>query len=322
MNLFDESENKYYEFVARLLRDKKSYSMGEISALVEEYLPGNQDFDVIEALFSKNDGEELIFKYEDKKFHPIISADFPIRTTKIENQAAKSLLSDEYIHSFLSEGTIEKLATTLGDEYEEWNTHSIYKKNVFKNGVSESNDTYRDAIKIIADAICDNSAIVYDNIRPGKYEFRDRVVFPVKIEFSVLNDQFRICAYDVEQFRFIKMNLETMQNVRPSDQTTDEDLQQEYKIFIKENSKLVKLDVDPVGHVIERCFRIFSYYDRKARFDKEDNKYRLEVTYLKADENEVIKDILSMGSSVTVTEPRQMQKEVYRRIIAASKLYE
>lgn len=45
------------------------------------------------------------------------------------------------------------------------------------------------------------------------------------------------------------------------------------------------------------------------------------ISYLKADENEVIKNILSMGSHVVVMEPRTIQKEVYRRILAASKLY-
>lgn len=59
-----------------------------------------------------------------------------------------------------------------------------------------------------------------------------------------------------------------------------------------------------------------------AAFPKtEYHVYRLEISYLKADENEVIKNILSMGSHVVVMEPRTIQKEVYRRILAASKLY-
>ena len=66
-----------------------------------------------------------------------------------------------------------------------------------------------------------------------------------------------------------------------------------YQTFLKGNTRIVKLDIEPVDHVIERCFRIFSYYDRKARYDKQDNKYRLEISYLKFDETEIIKDILS-----------------------------
>ena len=114
--------------------------------------------------------------------------------------------------------------------------------------------------------------------------------FPVKIEFSIVNDKFRICAYEPVERRFIKMNLDTMQNLEVTEETAD----------------------------IER---VFSYYDRKARYDKEKNKYRLEISYLKADEKEVIKNILSMGPYVIVMEPRVIQKEVYGRIAEANKLY-
>ena len=137
-----------------------------------------------------------------------------------------------------------------------------------------------------------------------------------------IRDRFRLSAYEPNQHRFIKMNLDTIDNIVLTDQLCEEDLEMEYREFLKANTKSVKLDVDPVNHVIERCFRIFSYYDRKARYNKEENKYRLEITYLKFDEAEVIKDILSLGGYATVIEPRQLQKEVYRRVLAASKLYE
>ena len=159
------------------------------------------------------------------------------------------------------------------------------------------------------------------NVRPGRVEKKGALAFPVRIEYSVVNDRFRINAYEPVEMRFIKMNLDTMVNIEVSDEVTDVDLETEYAEFIKLNTKKVVLDVEPVDHIIERCFRVFSYYDRKARYDKEEHVYRLEISYLKADENEVIKNILSMGSHVVVMEPRTIQKEVYRRILAASKLY-
>lgn len=55
---------------------------------------------------------------------------------------------------------------------------------------------YEYAISIIARAIRESKAIQYDNIRPNVFEYRGESVFPVKIEFSIVNDQFRVCAYD------------------------------------------------------------------------------------------------------------------------------
>ena len=117
------------------------------------------------------------------------------------------------------------------------------------------------------------------------------------------------------------MNMETLENITLIDDVTNENLSVEYEEYLKNNTKTLVLDVEPVSHVIERCFRIFSYFDRNARYDKEENKYRLEISYLNADEGEIVKDVLSLGGYVTVIEPKQLQKKVYKRIVAARDRY-
>ena len=322
MNLFDETENKYYEFVSHLLQNNQKYSKSDINYLIAKYLSGEPDFDVIDTIFADKEGEELVFYIEDGKYKPMLGNDFPIRMGTLEQQATSSLLDDEYISNFLSDVTIAKLKECTRKVKTDWSTSQITIKNVFTGGVTEEKREYGPIISLIAKAIKEHRAIVYDNIRKNKFEFRNVSVFPVKIEFSIKNDKFRVSAYEPIQHRFIKMNLDTMYNVQLTDEISEEDLEAEYKDFLKINTRTVKLDVEPIDHVIERCFRIFSYYDRKARYDKEDGKYRLEISYLKFDEAEIIKDILSLGGYVTVIEPRQLQKEIYRRVLAASKLYE
>ena len=323
MNLFDETENKYFEFIAHLLQNGHKYSKSDINYLVEKYLTGEPDFDVTDTILATEEGEELVLYYDDVNYAPIIDANFPIRVGAIEKEALKSLLSNDYIGHFLSQETIRKLEASTKDIVCEWAPEKIAIRNVFSDGVTKQNKEYGPVISLLAKAIAEHKAIKYDNIREEKkFEYRNVSVFPVRIEFSIKNDRFRLSAYEPNQHRFIKMNLDTIDNIVLTDQLCEEDLEMEYREFLKANTKSVKLDVDPVNHVIERCFRIFSYYDRKARYNKEENKYRLEITYLKVDEAEVIKDILSLGGYATVIEPRQLQKEVYRRVLAASKLYE
>ena len=323
MKLFDETENKYYQFISLLLQNGRKYSNSDISFLINKYFSGETDFDVTDTLFANDEGQELIFYMEDGNYVPIIKNDFPIRMGTVEKQAVKSLLDDEYIKHFLLEDTIAKLASNSRDIQSDWTTTNIELKNVFSDGVTDNSREHKPIIALLAKAIKEHRAIKYDNVRREKnIEFRDVAVFPVRIEFSIKNDRFRISAYEPCQHRFIKMNLDTMENIVLTDVICQEDLELEYKEFLKLNTKVVKLDVEPVDHVIERCFRIFSYYDCKARYDKEDNKYRLEISYLRFDESEIIKDILSLGEYVTVMEPCYLQKEVYRRVLAASKLYE
>lgn len=59
MKLFDETENKYYEFVARLLQNGKSFNKKELYRLIENRLSGEPDFDVIDTIFADKEGEEI-----------------------------------------------------------------------------------------------------------------------------------------------------------------------------------------------------------------------------------------------------------------------
>lgn len=323
MNLFDETENKYYEILAYLLRQESSITHKKIDEFIGRYLPGEADFEVTEALFSAPEGEELIYmENEEGQLNPVLEEQFPIRNGRIEKEAVKSLTSNPYVSHFLTERTLEKLRQVTEYVEADWDPNDITIKNMFSNGASSTNDAYSHDIALIANAIHERKAVRYDYVRPGRVEKLSAEVYPVKIEFSLVNDRFRICAYDSEERRFIKMNLDSMRNIADTNQISDIDLLEEYKEFIRLNTKKVVLDVEPVGHVIERCFRVFSYYDRKARYDREGNKYSLEISYFKEDEKEVIKNILSMGSYVVVTEPRIVQKEVHRRIMAAAQLYE
>ena len=70
--------------------------------------------------------------------------------------------------------------------------------------------------------------------------------------------------------------------------------------------------------MIERCFRLFSFYERKAVYDREADRYSLEITYHSYDEAELIRDILSLGSSVVVMKPAGIRRKVFERIKEAA----
>lgn len=320
MNLFHETENKYYELLSLLVNKEEEFNSKKLSDYIDDYIIGECDYEVIDTLFSTNEGEETIFSYSDGVYQPVMPAKLPIRLNKIETLAARSMVENRYASHFLSKETLNKLENVASGIPVVWDINDIEIKNQYSMGVKDSKKIFEKELSIIGKAISEKRAISYDNILPGKYEYIGTVIFPVKIEYSYINDLFRITGYDEAEDRFIKVNLSTLNNIALLDDKID-DLEKEYEDFIEINTKTVEIDVDPIGHVIERCFRIFSYYDRQARFDKEENKYKLTISYLKQDENEVIRDILSLGSYVVVVQPRRIQKEVYKRILAARDNY-
>ena len=321
MNLFHETESKYYELLSYMMNDQEEYSAKEILKYVDSNIVGEGDFDVIESLFPTEEGNDTVFSLVDGKYYPVIPESLPIRVNQVEALAAKSMINNPYAKHFLSEEAISKLKNKVIGIPELWDINDIEIKNQYKYGDVDTEKSYEKELSLITRAIESHKAISYDNVRAGKYEYLGQKAFPVKIEYSFLNDLFRISVYSEEEDRFIKLNLVTMKNIKILDETFD-DLEKEYQDFIEMNTKKIELDVDPIDHVIERCFRIFSYYDRQARFDKEDNKYKLTISYLKSDENEIIRDVLSLGSYVVVMSPKRIQKEVYKRIVAARGIYD
>lgn len=320
MNLFHESENKYYELLSYLVNEQRPFSDREIIVSLDKRLGDSHDYDIEDLLFDHDPDKATVFTYNDGKYKPVLEGTLPVRTNRIENQAFRALADSFCAKQFLSEDILEKLRSVTAHIDPEWKPEDIKIKSQFAAGVSLDGTIYQETLKTIISAIGCHHAIRYDNVLPGKYEFRDSVIFPVRVEYSFINDILRICAYNKEEDRFVKLNLMSMSNVRLQEDSLD-NLEDEYKEYLELNTKKVILDVEPIGHVIERCFRIFSFYDRAARYDRDNKKYTLEIRYLKSDEAEIIRDILSLGGYVVVTEPRRIQKEVYKRILQARERY-
>ena len=320
MKLFHEAESKYYEMLTYLVNARKTFTSQELNEWVLEYCEGEIDYEVWDVLFSKKNGEEVLFKYENNAYQTMIEGKVPIRSTWVEKQAAKNLIDNKYVECFLREETIHKIKDKLKKVDIVWDETAV---NVKRRNLSDKTYDKRElytVIKTVMNAIYAEKAIVYSNTLQDGTVFRNVSVFPVKIEYSLQNDMFRVAAYEPEEERFIRMDLSTMEDVSISDKTMS-GLAQKYNDFIQGNMKTVVLDVEPVSYIVERCFRLFSYYDRKARYNVDDNKYQVEIEYLKFDEGEIIRNILSFGESVVVTSPEDIRRLVYERIKKACEVY-
>lgn len=321
MKLFHETESKYYELLTYLVNKKQSFSSQELNELAREYFDGETDYEVWDALFSKIEGQEILFTYEDDMYCTIPESDIPVRNTKIENQALNNLIHNKYIKYFVQEKTVQKLTDKLKDIDVEWDETiiNIKRKQGMKRDVSTLHLNAN--IKLILEAMRKEQAITYINTLRDGTIFSNALVYPVKIEYSLQKDLFRISAYEPKEDRFIRMDLETMSDIHILDEHLN-GVGEKYLGFTKDNTRTVILDVEPIDYVVERCFRLFSYYDRKARYNPIEKRYQLEIEYLKFDEGEIIRNILSFGDSVMVISPDDVRMKVFDRIKKAYEVYE
>lgn len=316
MKLFDETENKYYELISYYVSKRASFTDRDIKRQMMKINADELDVSVYEAVFSKEEGFASIFSYDGTSFRYVMEDKFPIRLNRVEREALYVISEFAYSKGFINKKTIDRISKAASDGAG-WSLNDIKIRN--QDARIKSEDLLK-KISIIIEAIRTSRVLCYDNVKKGKYNFTGSKAWPVKLEYSFVNDSFRVCAYIPEEERFIKISLSTLENLTIGE-PFEKGIEEEYSKFMKENTKKVILEVDPVQHVIERCFRLFSFYDRQAVYDSSKEKYRLELKYYRFDEAEVLRDIMSLGSGAIVLEPRGIQMKIYNRIVAAYKNY-
>ena len=324
MELFSEFESCYYEAFTKMLC-KPPMTEKEAREFIKENIDVGVDFKVLNQLLSKDVSESCVFSYDkDKKtFSPNVHADMPIILNKIEIEALKNLVDMDVAEGFLSEETLQKLKPKLENEEKGWSIDDIKYKRQYADGDKNNIEDINKKLKILLKSIKKKCAVKCDNIAKSGKEYKEQTIYPLKIEYSTINDKYRLYCFkkDDDKKEYIKMNISGLSNLEIlEDKTRDKD--EEFLEFNKNNTKTVTLYVDPEKHVLERCFRLFSFYNRRAIYDDEKNVYILDIDYYIYDEKEVIKNILSLGSRVIVNSPDDIRNTIISRVKMAMSNYE
>lgn len=342
MNLFNEKEGMYFEAVTRLLLgasnkvdQEATITKKQIDDILNQVI--GYDYDLrkeMDRVFNKSSSAQGAAPGEKKDnrkvnfFDALSNGELYKAAYKgraitinsiIENQALKNLPKLKFADIFLSKETIKKIEEVTADIPTHWSMNDVTIKGQFWKPplTDDKKDILRDIIK----AIENKKAIRYSYSRNDKC-LDDVTAYPIVIEYSMLNDEFRIWIETIDDGRIYKMNLSGITVLSIEDTPIPEGLAGHLESYLESRKKAVKLDVEPLDFIIERCFREFSYYDREAYYDPESGKYTLTVNYYVDDEKEIIKDILSFGKYVTVLEPADVRKTVIERIKKAIKVYE
>lgn len=324
MKLFSEFESCYYEAFTKMLC-KPPMSDIEAREFIEENIDVDADFKIVNQLLSKEESKGCVFSYDEKKkiFKPHIKADMPIILNKIEIEALKNLIDMDVAEGFLEKDTLRKLKSRLDDEEKGWSIDDIKYKRQYADGDKNNIQDINKKLKILLKSIKQRCAVKCDNITSSGVEHKQQTIYPLKIEYSTINDKYRLYCFkkDDDKKEYIKMNISGIKNLEiVEDKTREKD--EDFLEFNKNKTKTVTLYVDPEKHVLERCFRLFSFYNRRAIYDNEKNVYILDIDYYIYDEKEVIKNILSLGSRVIVNSPENIRDTIISRVKMAMSNYE
>lgn len=338
MDLFNKFESKYYSILEDFLNMDEEFKRKDIEkVLFENIADTTQNKKFLDEIAGgkkkeKNGTEEVIYSgiFDTEKInykgtskelerdgilHQRIGSGVPILMNNLEKKAIYSLANKKKAPYFLDKETIEKINELYkkDENISLWDENYIKIKNQSRNGDSEKAVENGKMMRDILKAIVDGKSILY------KYNFKklieqEREIYPYKLEYSPANDKFRIIAYIDLEDRFIKLNLDKMEDLRIGDSKVGVDLDEKFNKFRKEKERTLVLSISQKYNNVERSFRIFSYYERTATYMKEDNLYILEIKYNENDTAELIRDIMSLGDGVMVLEPIEMRERIIERI--------
>lgn len=167
-----------------------------------------------------------------------------------------------------------------------------------------------------------NLAVIVEALRLRRKVFVDgQAVSPCRLEYDLASRKYFLIAWLDEARTIKKMPVEALGMIELSGEQIPDDADTRWENFYSSNVAEVSLEVQNTRNAVERCFALFSSFDKKARL-QDDGGCFLTVSYSPTDEDEILEKILSLGSAVTVVAPEILRERLRQRFAEIKALYE
>lgn len=326
MDLFNEVKNDYYKLFTNIINKvyyEKSFS--KLQDLQNEYKKYEfilEDIDEFKNIISNDIKDEektikdcILFKFCEDNIYPVKDEMIaPILLTSLEKRYLKFLLSDKAFRQMISKDICKKLDEVLNDvEPLDYKKHFVCKDDISNVEYGE----YFENIKLITKCIMEDKSLSYENITKTKGVYKG-VMKPYKLLFSIRKNKWQVIffkkSHEDGQFYPVLANIERLRNLKICDgYECDECLIKDLMEMQKVKEPLV-LEIKKKYTSVERCFRLFSNYEKKAYFDEKTNRHYLYVYNYVFDESVIVRDILSLGDSVKVISPENIREKIIKRL--------
>ncbi|ADL53081.1 WYL domain-containing protein [Clostridium cellulovorans] len=323
MELFHEYKNRYFNLVFKILNlSKDGLFKEEILEIIdkeayEEKLIG-KDFITFEGLILNQYSEEEnlnLLKKEKEKYYPILEnyKDLPlaVRFSKVEKQWLKVMLKEKTARNLLGDTLVSKLQEELED-VQAIDSDVIEKTNRLWDDEENDFRLLREVFFTVIEGILNNSPIRYTSVDKNGNEYKDKVAIPIRVEYSLRDENFRLSVHSIDEDRPIMLLLKNVKTIALEPNIKVSKSREEIIRNLKDtrySKEPIVLELIDEKMAMERCFMGLSSYERSTR-NLGDNKYEVKVFYYTFDEDEVIRKILSLGPYVTVKSPECVRNKI------------
>lgn len=317
MELFNELKNNSLQAAVKAintihLTNQPISKPGLEKLITNNSSPSPQEQRLINALFVADSADKNLLR-------PVAAKAVPIIPTVLEMKWLKEMLHDPRIDCLISASLKEKLLQAMPQDgnserhwqQSNWNIPIQIDKPCF------SSAAYQEKFKTALEALNSKHYVYYESYDIYGNEYKGEAV-PYKIEFCANTNSFNFIMWNEEKQWTFKSDFATITKLRLLPQCFDNSQlshADDYVERLKTESEPIVLQFDAAQYnVFERCFNIFSNYDKEiSRFDED--TYQLKIFARDHFDNaEIVQNILSLGSSIVVSSPQKLRQQIIAAI--------
>ena len=309
-SLFDDTKNPLFRLLCQIVNEihsGKKFTRKEILRRIFS-LP---EFIYLEAPEKEREEKivDALFNFDGTGFAEIPSGkNFSLSMSDTELQWLRAVLADEET-AFLLPATLRKKILSRLEKFP-----PLYEKNFWQKlrAVQEmsAGEKFFDKLSVMVEALRLQRKIFCGG----------KLLTPCRIEYDLAADKYFLIVWREETQAVEKISVENLGAVALSEELIPPKCDELLKKFYAENVAEVSLKVWNTRNAVERCFALFSSFDKKARL-QDDGTYFLTISYCLLDEEEIIEKIFSLGSSVTVVAPKTFRERIIKKFAAIQALY-
>lgn len=296
--IFSELYGSYYRAVAAIITEavKRPMQKSELRAIIEDCAFGESILNIEPAI----DGERWQIIRSDGTTPLRHVPTLPL--TILEKRWLKAISLDPRIRLFSDE------LPDFSDVRPLFEPEDISVFDKYSDGDPYEDETYIKNFRMILNAIKDRQPLCIDSTNRKGNAVR-MLLMPEYLEYSEKDDKFRLIGSGCRYAETV--NLARIVSCRPYDRPFEAATAAEKR----RNCEKVEFELYDRRNALERVLMHFAHFEKEA-VKISDDKYRVTVSYDKADKVEMVIRILSFGPMIRVTAPDRFVGLIKERLMS------
>lgn len=322
MNIFSEIYGAYFRTAASLLKKREHpLSEADVHEAVRKYGFRDSALFLPKKLIPQKDGSDWgLFCKTEKGFIPILKNPPPDILSGLQKSWLKAKLSDPRFALFPDDRETKLLSEKLKGVRPLYRPEHFRFFDRYNDGDDFKSPEYRTNFKTLLAAVKTHEAVRIEYLS-GHGNDLNAIVLPLKMEYSIKNDKFRVYCRTVSNGVLrggITVNVGRIRTIERTGKrftrTASDAASMERFFSDRRAPEPVTVYVKPERNAPERFLMEFANYEKRTERDPDDGSLTVKIYYDRADETELLILLLSFGAAVEILSPKEFRGQAAERV--------